>query len=179
MRTVEFVPGTHRTTQRVVTAVLRALERRGTRTWRGGNVSRAVSGYVAEHLGESYEATRISYALKWLEDHGYGTRERSKSRTVGFTLHDDVATAVPSYVTSGWGEYGAADTPRSRSQRATSAGPRPSVVQPVLPFSNGDMPLYGLDRLVPALERWAARDHDGYTAWVDQVLAQLQEETRT
>jgi len=167
VRTVEFVPGTHRSTQHVVAAVLRAIERRGTRVWRGGNVSREIAAYVSEHFDEAYEASHVSYALKWLEDKSYGERRRNGNRTVGFELHADVNTRVPSYLLSGWGDYGVET--RRHPKKPTTVGAQPS-----LPFRD-DVPLYGLDELMKALERWATEDHDAYTAWVDQVLAQLKE----
>lgn len=172
MRTVEFPPGTRQTTQRGVTAVLRALDRRGVHEWRGTNVTRELTGYV-QQAGDQVDLEQVGYALRWLEQRGYGTRELSSSGryTLGFVLHDDVSTtqvrradqvngSSPPSDPDPWDRYH-----RDRGRR----GPDP---QPPLPFASSH--LYRLDELTAALRTWAEADREAYATWVDRVLENLE-----
>lgn len=172
MRTVEFPPGTRQTTQRGVTAVLRAFDRRGVREWRGTNVTRDLTEYIRQ-LGESMDLEKVGYALRWLEQRGYGHRELSTGgkHTLAFVLDEDVATSLGRRLDQTNGSDPDPD-PWDRYHR----GPRHTPdAQPPLPFASNH--LYRLDELTAALRAWSETDREAYATWVDQVLMQLERKT--
>lgn len=170
MRTVEFPPGTRQTTQRGVTAVLRAFDRRGVHEWRGTNITRDLYTYI-QQAGDRVELEQVGYALRWLEQRGYGTRELSAGgrHTLAFILHEDVQTELTHRLDQTNGS-GPDPDPWDRYHRGGSR--RVPDAQPPLPFASSH--LYRLDELTNALRTWAETDREAYATWVDRVLETLE-----
>jgi hypothetical protein len=171
MRTIELVAGTHRTTRRAVTLVVRAFERRGTRHWTGRNVTGEIADYITEHFGEMVSTNEVGYAIRWLVEHEYGTRTLNPTRTYtkSFAFAEDVLLNRPPEATrmsmngaGDWNDY-----------RRTGPSPKAAIptTQPPLPLDQRSP--YRLDELMAALRSWARHDRESYATWVDQVLEQM------
>lgn len=174
MRTITIPPGTRHTTVSTVYAVVRAFDALGVRDWESENVVREVSDFLAVRVGREHDAQRVSYALKWLADHGYLERTLAAGgrRTLAVRFMDDVrldeVVAAPNETNTA-----RVNAPNPLTERWASYGMVVTKAPQPVGRESDDQTSYRFDELLLRLAGWERHDPVGYSEWVDTVLENL------
>ena len=175
MRTITVPPGTRHTTVSTVHAVVRAFDALDVREWESDNVVGDVSEFLQTRVGREHDNQRVSYALKWLAEHGYLERElaEGRRRTLRVRFLDDVrldeVLAAPAEP-----DPNKANAPKPlHDARWASYGLVVSAATPVGRDQPREDSSYRLDELLLRLAGWERHDPAGYREWVDDVLVKL------
>jgi hypothetical protein len=92
------------TTKNVIDALAWASMRRGNNAWKGNNVIDVIRSYLIEHGadGDLYNATRLRYVMRRLDEEGYASLTTHGKRYIKFEWHGDVdlRSDLPDFVTS-------------------------------------------------------------------------------